>query len=344
MTTETATAAAIAPVGGFQYYDEQTTYWNDFEAVLDYIATAVSGRQKLWWRDHLMQSYGPFDSAFFLNCGNGWVEREFFQAGVIQRAICTDISEPMLADAAKAAAAIGFPVEYLLQDCNTLSSDKIKVDLVVNHAAMHHVAYIDHVTRELAKMLKTGGYYVGFDYVGHHRNQYPYEVWSKVLEFSERLPSQYRLQSGYPHLKTMLATDPTEAIHSELQVQVMGRYFDILEYSNIGGAIAYQLLFNNKALFRDRHTPEGSLIVQKILDYDRAFCDAHPEHNLFAFWIARPKSQWPSPAQLSQWTLEEVERETKAKNNGGRYYPVTALELIYNEMADVKDALKLVAK
>ena len=38
-------------------------------------------------------------------------------------------------------------------------------DLVVNHAAAHHIAAIDRVFREICRILPEDGWFVSFDYV-----------------------------------------------------------------------------------------------------------------------------------------------------------------------------------
>ena len=219
----------------------------------------------------------------------------------------------------------------------------MKIDLVVNHAAMHHVAYVNRLTHTVSKMLKPGGKYVGYDYVGAHRNQYPWEMWSACLEFNATLPEPFRLkQIAYPHMRTMLHLDPSEAVHSELQLEVLKRYFEIEQFVPLGGPIAYHVLFGNNALFEARETEEGHAALQRVIAADRDFTTANPHANLFAFWIAKPKTVMPSIEEIRQWQTEEDEREADAASMGGRSYPTTALEMIYEEMADLRHALSLV--
>jgi hypothetical protein len=67
---------------------------------------------------------------------------------------------------------------------------------------------------------------------------------------------------------------------------------------------------------------------------DAAFLAAHPDSNLFTFAVCTPKSALPPQPVLDLWTAEENERELHASLNGGRYYPPTALELMYNHMLE----------
>jgi hypothetical protein len=168
-------------------------------------------------------------------------------------------------------------------------------------------------------------------------------MWSTLVEFNATLPEPFRQkQLAYPHIKTMLQMDPTEAVHSELQLEVMKRYFDIEQFVPLGGPIAYHILFGNHALFEARDTNEGRAALRRILATDRDFAMANPHTNLFAFWVARPKLDGsPSQADVSRWQAEEDEREARAAAQCGRYYPATALEIIYNEMSDLRYALSV---
>jgi hypothetical protein len=193
---------------------------------------------------------------------------------------------------------------------------------------MHHIAYIDRLTRQMARFLKPGGIYVVNDYTGPHRNQYGWEAVSRCAELNHSLPEAYRARLGYAHVPTMLAHDPTEAIHSELQMDVLRRYFDIVTHVRFGGALAYSLLFQNHLLYRDQRTERGAACIGRILAADQEFLNERPESNLFTFAICTPKAAPPRQKQLDSWTREEMEREARARDNGGRYYPPTALELI----------------
>lgn len=169
------------PNEGFEYYRGEI-YWNNFDAIKQRINTLISGDGSRGWQQHLGQHHGRFERAFFPSCGNGWVEREMFQAGLIRQAEGSDVGVAMLQQARQLAQEMGLPAEYREGDINGMTLPEDRYDLVVNHAAMHHVAYINRVTCQLARSLKVSGLYVAFDYVGPHRNQYPWASWSAMVE------------------------------------------------------------------------------------------------------------------------------------------------------------------
>jgi hypothetical protein len=57
--------------------------------------------------------------------------------------------------------------------------------------------------------------------------------------------------------------EPTEAIHSDLVLSTFKKYFDVVYERNMNGGIAYQILWNNVAEFKNSNDTES----QKWLDY-----------------------------------------------------------------------------
>lgn len=318
----------LKPSESFEYYTE-TVYWNDFPAVQAHLNRLATGHSTTDWMK-LLERYPPAQKLLSLNCGNGWVEREVCKRGYARSIVGTDISAPLLEQARQLAQQAGLAAQYVVMDANKASLGGLGFDAVLNHAALHHVAYIDHLVREILINLPPDGLLINYDYVGAHRNQYRWEAWSRMMELWDQLPPTLRTDLRYPHLQTMLATDPTEAVHAELIVKTLERYFDIVEQKVLGGAIAYQLLWNNRALHNARNTEHGFYWIERILEEDSEYTDNKIENSLFAVLICRPKKHvLNDEAQLAEWTRQEVERERLASENDGRYQPRNALEIIY---------------
>ncbi len=322
-------AGTVPPSSGPYYRDR---YWNELGGVVLYLQQRATGDAGTNWIDHLAAwRGGPFRKALVLNCGNGWVERAMVERGVVTEAVGVDIGRDLLALAA--AAAGDLPIRYHHLDVNTAAFPEDGYDLVVNHAAAHHVAYIDRVFRALARLLPPDGVLVSWDYVGPHRNQYPGGAWEAAHRVNVELPQHLRSPMHYPSLAAMLVEDPTEAIHSELVLPVLHRYFEVLHERALGGAIAYPVLTQNER-FVDAPAAETEPWLARILAADAAYTDADPARTLFAYAIARP---WPADrvdaAPLAAWTAEEEERERDAAGAGGRYYPPTALAAAIDQSA-----------
>ncbi len=304
-------------------------YWNDLDAVGAYINRQITGHGGGRWHQHFRDRAGrQFRRALILNCGNGWVERELLDAGLVASAVGVDYSEELLASAR--ASAQGLPLEYRQMDINRAPFPDGPFDLVVNHAAAHHIARLDRVFRALCRLLPESGWMVSYDYVGPHRNQWTTGAWEAAQQLNQSLPAELRQDFRYPHLSTMLLQDPTEAVHSELVKPIFDRYFDTDEYVPVGGALAYLLLTHNVRLFSTSSLALRDAWVARILDADAAFQAEHPELALFAYFAGRPrKSALEDEGLLSRWAEEEDALEELAARHGGEYYPLTPQQVAY---------------
>jgi SAM-dependent methyltransferase len=315
------------------YY--QSGYWNDLPLVQQYLNRRATGDPALSWTEHLVAHHGrKFAKALVLNCGNGWVERGLVQSGVVAEAVGVDYSEDLLVAARAEAEALGLPLRYAQLDTNSADWPEGGFDLVVNHAAGHHIAYLDRVLRSVAELLPSDGVLVSWDYVGPHRNQYPAAQWEVAWRLNAELPDDFRhAEMVYPHLPTMLHTDPTEAIHAELILPTMRRYFELDYLRALGGGLAYPVLTFNKGVF-DRPAEESEPVVAQVLAADEAWTDVQPAaRTLFAYAIARPrKAALADTEQLAGWTAAEEDRERRAAADGNRYYPDTLLGAVYDAL------------
>lgn len=323
------------PVSSDVYYSGM--YWNNRAEVLAYMNERATGSPSVQWWQHLLAWRGrPFKRALAINCGNGWVERDLITFGVMESAVGIDFSADLLATARAAAAEQDLPIDYIEVDINTYDFDLEGVDLVINFAAAHHIASIDRVFRHLARLLGPDGVFVSYDYVGPHRNLYPTNQWEAIWQANQALPADFRRDLHYAHVPTMLASDPTEAIHSELIVSTMKRYFDLPVEQYLGGGVAYELLSFNPAF----HDPErdSSTLVEQVLAADEAYRAVDPAANsLFAYLLAVPHAG-PDAAQLHEWTAAEDAREAAARDQGGRYYPPTMVEDLYRRIYELESA------
>ena len=327
----------MVPAEGFEYY--RGRYWNDLDRVVRTLNERATGDPDLTWMEHVRDNYGPFRHALVLNCGNGWVERDLVGKGVVASAVGVDVSDELLDQARQEAATADLPLTYVQLDTNVADFPDEQFDLVVNHAAMHHVAYIDRVTRRICELLAPDGVFVSWDYVGPHRNQYTAVQWEHAWAANLELAPELRQHMRYPHMPTMLVGDPTEAVHSELIVPTIERYFRIEHRARLGGGIAYLLLTHNDAI-QGRSQDEVDEAVQAVMAADAALTDADPETTLFAYIVARADpASLDDTERLAAWTAAEDERERLAGTAGGRYYPPTAVGAVAEALVVAEDAI-----
>jgi SAM-dependent methyltransferase len=313
------------------YYEGN--YWNNLECTARMINRRISGDEDVvWWRHFAECSERVFERALILNCGNGWVEREMVESGFVKQAVGIDYSAELLKEARSAAASL--PIRYEQANINTDALPNDDFDLVVNHAAGHHITMLNRVFREISVLLPVDGWFISFDYVGPHRNQWSIDAWDAAWKINKRLPENVRQSLVYPNIPLMLATDPTEAVHSELILHMTDRYFRIEELVPLGGAIAYPLLTHNSQIFGLHDLNERERWGQYLLDRDEEYLSEHPESSLFAYFTAQPdKHVLSDQMRLDEWQSEEDVREARAAENGGEYFEHSALQDVYEELA-----------
>jgi SAM-dependent methyltransferase len=317
------------------------TYWNDYEIVRRRINGLISGEPTRKWYEHFAKETGrTFTRALILNCGNGWVERELVEHGLIAEGVGMDYAQSLVDEATAAARAEGLPLTYVQSNVNEAALPEGEFDLVINHAAAHHIAAIDRVFREICRVLPEDGWFVSFDYVGPHRNQYRSDAWEEVWSLNSQLPPSLQQTLFYPSMPLMLVLDPTEAIHSELIVETFHRYFSAGQYTALGGAIAYPLLTHNAAMAATADVEEQTRWIERILQADARFLAAHPESTLFAYFAGTPKkSVLGETALLAAWSKEEDELERGAREDrGGEYYERGALATALIELGELRAA------
>lgn len=327
---------------GSPTYYTGAIYHANFPGVNEGINRAITGHPYRGWMEHVSERYGKLGRVLALNCGNGWVERSLHRFGSISSVLGTDIDQGLLAEARAGAEAAGIRSEYRFMDANAPDLEPGSFECVLNHAALHHVAYIDRLVRALCQALPEHGLLISYDYVGPHRNQYPWESWSEVVRLWGEIPPEDRSELTYPHYKTMLRFDRSEAVHSELILMTISRYFDVIEERGLDGAIAYPLLFQNRKFLDAINQGRHAQLLERILTVDRSFSDGDPARSFFMFQVCRPrKSALADTAKLAGWAAAEREREETAALADGRYGEPGALEHIYDEIASLRYALSL---
>jgi SAM-dependent methyltransferase len=311
------------------YYN--STYWNDLPPVIEHISEICTGDRSKWWVPGFKDRYceqGPFEHGLFLACGNGWVEREFMDWGIVRRATAFDYSTELLQAAERERG--DRDIAYFQADANTIDFEPESFDLIVNVGALHHVQYLDRLCRILCRALTTDGVLVGYDYVGPSRNQYSRPHWRLIEKTNQSLPAFLRKDAlTYPHLPTMVATDPTEAIHSDLELAVLGRYFSTLERHDIGGGLAYEVLSHNEKL---ASAPAGDLApeLEKLLELDRSFTTSGTIPTLFSYYVLHAEKRSLTSPELDRFRRQENRREALANRFLAAYSVGGFLKLFWN--------------
>jgi SAM-dependent methyltransferase len=100
---------------------------------------------------------GPFARSLEIGAGTGYFTLNLLQAGVVESAVCTDVSPGMLAALRGNADRLGLEVETAVCDAAALPFEDGSFDLVLGHAVLHHLPELDRSFAEFMRVLRPGG-------------------------------------------------------------------------------------------------------------------------------------------------------------------------------------------
>ena len=277
-----------------EYTHYSDKYWNDLEIVVKYKNKLATGNENVSWIDDILtrfKEYLPFDDVLIVGCGNGWLERQLYDLGIGKHFDAFDMSEKYINEAKELKQSR--TIDYFLDDINFMSKiEDDKYDAVFNFAVLHHVTEVDNALKKLARCLKTNGLMFNEEYVGPARNQYSDQHLKHMLEVMSDLPEKFRTKVKFlrPPLENF-RVEPSEAIHSDLILPLIPKYFDIVYQRNLNGGIAYQLLHNNIQEFEDDSNTESVKWLEYLLKQDVVYTDNGRVPILFWYGVCKPKTE-----------------------------------------------------
>ena len=277
-----------------EYTHYSDKYWNDLEIVVKYKNKLATGNENVSWIGDILtrfKEYLPFDDVLIVGCGNGWLERQLYDLGIGKHFDAFDMSEKYINEAKELKQSRA--IDYFLDDINTMSKiEDDKYDAVFNFAVLHHVTEVDNALKKLARCLKTNGLMFNEEYVGPARNQYSDQHLKHMLEVMSDLPEKFRTKVKFlrPPLENF-RVEPSEAIHSDLILPLIPKYFDIVYQRNLNGGVAYQLLHNNIQEFEDDSNTESVKWLEYLLKQDVVYTDNGRVPILFWYGVCKPKTK-----------------------------------------------------
>ena len=304
-------------------------YWNDYPECLSVINRRLFGEDVDWKVYLIKNDFKNLGKALILNCGNGWVERELIDSGIIDSAVGVEYSAELVSECEREKE--GRDLEYVCHDMNTVSFPTAHFDVVINFAAGHYIRFLERVWVNITKWLKPNGFFIQNDYIGPQRNQYSIKQWEAMKRMNQRLPAQYRKVLNYPDVIQMMRDDPTEAINSGKTLPTTYTLFDVITHTKSGGVVAYELLTHNDKLF-NAGADERRTIVEEIMREDESYLDKTGD-SFFHFLICKNSKEVTDELQNS--LIEGMnDREDLADQTHGQY---TYNELPANTLINCND-------
>ena len=100
---------------------------------------------------------GPFARSLEIGAGTGYFTLNMMQEGVVESAVCTDISPGMLRALERNARSLGLDVRTRACDATELPFADASFDLVLGHAVLHHLPRLHDAFAEFRRVLRPGG-------------------------------------------------------------------------------------------------------------------------------------------------------------------------------------------
>ena len=277
-----------------EYTHYSDKYWNDLEIVVKYKNKLATGNENVSWVGDILtrfKEYLPFNDVLIVGCGNGWLERQLYDLGIGKHFDAFDMSEKYIDEAKELKQSRA--IDYFLDDINSMSKiEDEKYDAVFNFAVLHHAAEVDNALKKLAKCLKTNGLMFNEEYVGPARNQYSDQHLKHMLEVMSDLPEKFRTKVKFlrPPLENF-RVEPSEAIHSDLILPLIPKYFDIVYQRNLNGGVAYQILHNNIQEYENPNS-ESEKWLEYLLKEDFKLSKENKVPILFWYGVCKPKIKY----------------------------------------------------
>ena len=98
-----------------------------------------------------------FERSLEIGSGTGYFTLNLMRAGIIERAVATDISSGMLDELKASAARLGLTVETVRSEASELPFADSSFDLLLGHAVLHHLPDLDAAFAEFRRVLRPGG-------------------------------------------------------------------------------------------------------------------------------------------------------------------------------------------
>ena len=281
--------------------------WLQHPSVRERMNVLITGDPKKDKYQYFLEQYCPerfgrrtrVKRALTLGCGHGEFERGLSKYHFAEIHDAVDIADGAVAEATRLAKAEGLTnVRYRVADLNTIRLPECTYDVVFGISAVHHVAQLEHLFREVLLSLKPGGYFLLDEFVGPSQFQWPDEQVTIINEQLDKLPVEYKSAISRPDvikgcvwrhsLEEMNAADPSEAIRSREIVNLLPWYFDVVEFKGYGGTLLHLLLDDIAGHF----LPEDPRAMEYLLDFfqleDQMIASGKFHHD-FATIIARRK-------------------------------------------------------
>ncbi len=282
----------------------QIVHWMQHPKVRERMNLLTSGELHKDRFQYFLETYlrgrTPVQRAVTLGSGHGELERGFSQYNLASLHEGIDIADGAVSEARRLAADAGFShIRYQVGDLNSVRLPESAYDVVFGVMSIHHVRALEHLFRQVSMALKPEGYFFLDEFIGPSQFQWPEHQLAAINEQVAVMPELFKaMVSDRSMMKTPVArhtieemnsSDPSEAIRSAEILQLLPRYFEVVEVRGYGGSLLHLLLEHIAGNFTEED-PGSMNYLRLIFDLeDRLIASGKLAHD-FAIIVARRRS------------------------------------------------------
>ena len=279
-------------------------YWGAIPEVQERLRQKLAHDQNDWVT-YCVKTYigdrAPVETMVSLGCGQGSLERQLASLNAFRRCDAFDITPDAITQARRLANEAGFSnIDYHVANIEDLELGAELYDAAWFAHSLHHVNDLEKVVELVANALKTDGLLFFNEYVGPSRFAFVPRQKEALSNAFGLIPKDYRRSfiAGYPEEflqspqipdpKEVAKVDPSEAIRSEEILDVVRRYFEIVEKRDLGGTLLQFLLSGIAGNFRE-DDPRSLRILEMLFTIEDALMEVGDLESDFVVVVARPK-------------------------------------------------------
>jgi SAM-dependent methyltransferase len=265
------------------YFNQKIAEGSNFNRVTEAYA---------WRLQQELKNKSSYQKAISIGCGMGKPEMELIQQGIVEQFDFFEISPVAIEKGKAIAKKLGVQNKVNFYQDDVFSLDiKDKYDLVYWKSSLHHMLDVNAAVGFCKKIMKVGGVFSAFDYVGPNRFQYSDINLEMINKTLAAIPDQYFKHFKkpdellpkiitQPSAEKLMAHDPTEAADSENILPAIKHYFPEANITILGGGIA-RLVLDYIGHNLDEDKQEDDTLIKFILLIDDMAAKLGIYHNVF---------------------------------------------------------------
>lgn len=231
----------------------------------------------------------PYKRGISVGGGTGQKEMNLIKQGIVESFDLYELSQARISIGIELSKkqSLDQKIKFIFGNAFELANEPEQYDFVHWNGSLHHMLDVHKAVKWSKDILKKGGLFYMFDFIGATRFQWSDEQLkiatkvryafrlSKYLS-NPRNPNRYlTTEMTKPDIKKLIETDPSEAADSDRIIEAINKYFPNAEIKKIGGVI-YHLALSN--MFHNFDENTDKILLDLLMIIDELCADAGQTH------------------------------------------------------------------